>query len=110
MEHGVEDGDYPVFEGAVVAVGDYEVADSVHTFGSKTGSRRGEGSEVGVSEAFDEVFFHSAGRGDDGGDMVMLNEVAECFTKSGRDQIGRVAEEYGGLRSCFWISPCSLFE
>ena len=29
-EHGVEDGNYPVFEGAVVAVGDYEIADAIH--------------------------------------------------------------------------------
>lgn len=34
-QHGVEDGDDPVFEEAVVVVGDDEVADSVEAFGAE---------------------------------------------------------------------------
>ena len=46
-EQGVEDGHYPVFEGAVVAVGHDEVADSVHAFFSEGGAVGGEGGEIG---------------------------------------------------------------
>lgn len=46
-EHGVEDRYDPVFEGAVVAVGDDEVADAVHAFFSQGGAVGGEGGEVG---------------------------------------------------------------
>lgn len=64
-EHGVEDGNDPVFEEAVVVVGHDEIADSVEAFGTELRAGRGEGAHVGVAEAFYQVFFYSAGRGDD---------------------------------------------
>ena len=52
-EHGVEDGDYPVFKGAVVAVGYDEVADAVQAFFAQEAAVGAEGGEVGRREAFD---------------------------------------------------------
>ena len=73
QEHGVEDRDHPVFEGAVVAVGHDEVADAVHAFFSQGGAVGAEGGEIGWREAFDEVFFDAAGGGYDGGDVGVLD-------------------------------------
>ena len=75
-EHGVEDWDDPVFEGAVVAVGHDEVADAVQAFFAQGGAVGGEGGEVGRREAFDKVFFDAAGGCDNGGDVTVLYEVA----------------------------------
>lgn len=96
-EHLVEDGDDPVFEGAVVVVWDDEVADAVEALGAEGGAGGGEGGEVGRGEAFDEVFFDAAGGGDDGGDVFVLDEVAEGGAEAGGDEVGGVAEEDGGF-------------
>ena len=95
-EHGVEDGEEPVFEGAVVAVGDDEVADAVEAAVAEGGAVGGEGGEVGGCEAFDEVLFDAAGGGDDGGDVGVLDEVAEGGAEARGDEVGGVAEEEGG--------------
>ena len=52
-EHGVQDGDYPVFKSAVVAVGHDEVADAVQAFFAQGGAVGGEGGEVSRRKAFD---------------------------------------------------------
>lgn len=72
-EHGVEDGDDPVFKGAVVTVGHDEVADSVHALRTQGGAVGVEGGEVGWSKTFDQVFFDAAGGGYDGGDVPVLD-------------------------------------
>ena len=96
-EHGVEDRDDPVFEGAVVAVGDDEVADAVHALFPQAGAVGAEGGEVGGREAFDQVFFDAAGGGDDGGDVGVLDQVAEGGAEARGDEVGGVAEEEGGF-------------
>jgi len=50
-----------------------------------------EGAHVGVSEAFYEVFFDAAGCGYDCGDVLVLDEVAECASEAGRNEVGGVA-------------------
>ncbi len=77
LKHFIKDGYNPVLKLAVVGVGDDEISYTIHTARSQTGPGGGELSKVGVSETFDEVFFDSAGGGDDGGDVVMLNEIAK---------------------------------
>ena len=106
-EHGVEDGDDPVFEGAVVAVGHDEVADAVHALFAEGGAVGGEGGEVGGREAFDQVFFDAAGRGDDGGDVAVLDEVAQGGAQAGRDEVGRVAEEEGRSGARFGVAEAA---
>jgi hypothetical protein len=46
LEHGVENGHYPVFKGTVIAVGHDEVAGPVHPFGAQPGARRGERPKI----------------------------------------------------------------
>lgn len=98
-EHGVEDGDDPVFEGAVVAVRHHEVADAVHAPAAEVGAVGAEGGEVGGREALDEVFLDAAGRRHDGGDVGVLDQVAQRGAEPGRDEVGGVAEEEGRLRA-----------
>ena len=93
-EHGVEDGHDPVFEGAVVAVGHDEVADAVHAFFSQGGAVGAEGGQIGGGEAFDQVFFDAAGRGHYGGDVAVLDEVADSGAEARGDEVGGVAEKY----------------
>lgn len=107
-EEGVEDGDDPVFEEAVVGVWDDEVADAVHAFLAQVGAVGGEAAEVGGAETFDEVFFDAAGRGDDGGDVFVFDEVAEDGAEAGGDEVGGVAEEDGGFGVGFGVSPVFL--
>ena len=108
-EHGVQDRDYPVFEEAVVVVWDDEVADAVEALGAEGGARGGEGADVGVCEAFDEVFFDAAGGGDDGGDVGVLGEVAEGAAEAGGDEVAGVAEEDGCWGVSFRIAPGALW-
>ena len=109
-EQRVEDGDEPVFEGAVVAVGHDEVADAVHARGAEAGSGRAEGAEVGGRKAFDQVFLHAAGCCHDGGDVLVLHQVADRVAQPGGDQVGRVAEENGRFGAAFGVSPGSLWD
>lgn len=73
FEHFVEDGEQPVFEGAVIAVGDDEVADTVHALAAEGDAGCGEGAEVGWGEALDEILLDAAGGGDDCGDVFVLD-------------------------------------
>lgn len=107
-KHRVEDGHDPVLEGAVVGVGHDEVADAVEALGAQRGAGGAEGGEVGRAEAFDEVFFDAAGGGDDGGDVPVLDEVAEGAAEAGGDEVGGVAEEDGGFFRGGWVSPGAL--
>ena len=100
-EHGVEDGHEPVFEGAVVAVGDDEVADAVEALGAQGGAVGAEGGEVGRREAFDEVFFDAAGRGHDGGHVRVLDQVAQGGAQARGHEVRGVAEEEGRFGARF---------
>ena len=108
LEHLVENGHDPVLEGAVVAVGDHEVADAVHALFAQVGARRGEGAQVGGGETLDKVFLNAAGRGDNGRDMFMLDQVAQCFAQARRDEIGRISEKDGGAVARLRVSPGAL--
>ncbi len=72
------------------------------------GAVGGEAAEVGGAETFDEVFFDAAGRGDDGGDVFVFDEVAEDGAEAGGDEVGGVAEEDGGFGVGFGVSPVFL--
>lgn len=96
-EHGVEDGHDPVFEGAVVAVGHHEVADAIQALFPKGSAIGAEGGEVGGREALDQVLFDATGRGDNGGDVAVLDEVADGGAEARGDEVGGVAEEDGRL-------------
>ena len=102
-EHGIEDRDDPVLKGAVVAVGHDEVADAVHAFCPQVGAVGAEGGEIGGGEAFDQVFFDAAGRRDDGGDVAVLDEVAEGGAEARGDEVGGVAEEEGRFGAGFRV-------
>lgn len=103
-EHGVEDGHDPVLKGAVVAVGHDEVADAVQALFPQGGAVGTEGGEVCGREAFDQVFFDAAGRGDDGGDVAVLDEVADRGAEARGDEVGGVAEEDGRFGVCFRVA------
>jgi len=107
-EQLVQDRDHPVFEKAVVVVRDDEVADAVHACFSERGAGSGEGGYVGWGEAFDEVFFDAAGCGYDGGDVAVLDEVAEGGAEAGGDEVGGEAEEDGGFGVGGGLSPVFL--
>ena len=102
-EHGVEDRDDPVLKGTVVAVGHDEVANAVHAFFPQVGAVGAEGGKIGGGEAFDQVLFDAAGRRDDGGDVAVLDEVAEGGAEARGDEIGGVAEEDGRFGAGFWV-------
>ena len=76
-EHGVEDGDDPVFKGAVVAIGHDEVTDAVETPFAQAGAVGGKGGQVGGCEALDQVLLDAAGRRYNGGHVAVLHEVAD---------------------------------
>lgn len=76
LEHLVEDGDDPVLKGAIVGVGNDEVPDAVEALLAQVGARGAKGRHVRVAEALDQVLLDAAGRGDDGRDVLVLNEVA----------------------------------
>lgn len=107
-QHGVEDGQHPVLEGAVVVVGHDEVADAVQALCTQAGAGRGELAQVGRAQTLDEVLLDAAGRGDDGGDMLVLYQVAQRLAQARGDQVGRVAQEQGGAVACFGIPPRAL--
>jgi hypothetical protein len=83
LEHLVKDGDDPVLEGAVVCVGDDEVADAVEALAAEFGAGGAEGADVGVCKTLDEVFLDTSGSGDNGGDVAVFNEPAEDASEPG---------------------------
>ena len=102
-EHGVEDRDDPVFKGAVVAVGHDKVADAVHAFFPQFGAVGAEGGEIGGGETFDQVFFDAASRRDNGGDVAVLDEIAEGGAEARGNEVGGVAEEDGRFGAGLWV-------
>ena len=102
-EHGVEDRDDPVLKGTVVAVGHDEVADAVHAFFPQVGALGAEGGKIGGGKAFDQVLFDAASRRDNGGDVAVLDEVAEGGAEARGDEVGGVAEEDGRLGAGLWV-------
>lgn len=97
LQHLIQDGDQPIFKCTVVAVRDDEVADAVQSFGTQPSARGGKGAHVGGSQAFNEIFLHSASRGDNGGDVTVADQVADGVSKPGGDEVGGVSEKDGGL-------------
>ena len=59
-QHGVEDGQHPVLEGAVVVVGHDEVADAVEALCAQAGAGGGEVAQIGGPQALDEVLLDAA--------------------------------------------------
>lgn len=109
-KHCVKDGDDPIFEFAVVVVGDDEITDTIHAGFTQCGTVKVESAHVGRGETFDEIFLDPAGGCDNGGDVGMLSEVAEGFAKARGDEVGCITEEDGGfLRRRRGICPCSLY-
>ena len=102
-EHGVEDRDDPVLKGTVVAIGHDEVADAIHAFFPQVGAIGAEGGEIGGGKAFDQVFFDAAGRRDNGGDVTVLDEIAEGGAEARGDEVGGVAEEDGRFGAGLWV-------
>lgn len=94
-EHGVENGHDPILEGAVVAVGHDEVADAIQALFPQGSAVSAEGGEESGCEALDQVLFDAAGRGDDGRDVAVLDEVADRGAEARGDEVGGVAEEDG---------------
>ena len=81
-EHLVEQRHDPVLKGAVVAVGHDEVADAVHALLAQAGAGRREGAQVRGRQALDQVLLDTAGRRDNGRDMAVLDQVAQCFAQA----------------------------
>lgn len=65
LKHLVENGDDPVFEGAVVRIRNNEVSNAVETLAAEFGSRGTEGTNICVTKALDEILFDATSRGDD---------------------------------------------
>lgn len=91
FQHLVENRDDPVFESAVIVVWDNEITDAVQTLLAQVGAWGAEGSHVCVAETFDEVLLNATSSGDDGGNVLVLNQPAEDTAEAGRDEIGGVA-------------------
>lgn len=97
----IENRNYPVLKGAVVAVGNDEVADTIEALGTKTSSWGRETAQISGSKTFNKVLFYTTGSCNDCGDMLMLNQIADCFPETGGYQIGGVPEEDCGLITSF---------
>ena len=108
LEHGVEDGHDPVLKGAVVLVGHDEVADAVEALEAEALAVGAEGGHVGVAEALDKVLLDAAGGGDDGRDVLVLDQVAQDAAEARRDEVGGVAEEDCRLVVGLGVPPGSL--
>lgn len=64
-QHLVEYGQRPIFEHAVIAVGNQQISDSIDGPLSKFGTRVVEIAQIRRGEALDEVFFDTASTRDD---------------------------------------------
>lgn len=109
FQHRVQNGHHPVLERAVVAVRDNQIADAIHALCAQTRARRGEGTEVGRRKALDEVLLDAARRGDNGGDMPVLDKVPQCLAQARGDEIRRVAQKHRGAVARLWVAPCALW-
>lgn len=99
---------HPVLKLAVIAIGNDQIADAIHALFAQRCAGKCEGAEKSGCEAFDQVLFDAAGGGDDGGDVFVLDEVAQGFAQAGGDEVGGVAEKDGGAFTRFWVFPCYL--
>lgn len=97
LQQGVQDRHQPVLEGAVVGVGHHQVADPVQALGPQVLAHGAELGHVGVAQALDEVLLDAAGCRHNGAHVLMLHEPTEDAPQAGRDHVGRVAQEDGGL-------------
>lgn len=107
-EHGVEDRDQPVFEGAVVVVWYDEVVDAVQTLCAEGGAGCLLRDDVCRGEAFDKVFFDPAGGRHDGVDVFVLDQPAKSVAQPRGYEIRGVAEEDGGPLTSLWVFPGAL--
>nr|POE65042.1 hypothetical protein CFP56_34710 [Quercus suber] len=107
LQHPVQDGDDPILERAIVAVGNDEVADAVHALLPQACAVGREGAQVGGGQAFDEVLLDPARGRDDGGDVSMLDQPAERLAEAGGDQVRGVTQEDGGAVARRGIAPQS---
>lgn len=101
VHHLIEDGHDPVFKLAVVVVRDEEVADAVQAPPAESCAVVVEFAVRGEerrTEALDQVFLDPTCGGDETVDVVVLDEEADHFAESGRDEVRGVAEEDGAAR------------
>ena len=107
-KQAVQDRNQPVLERAVVVVWDDEVADPVHALFAQSRAGHAEGAEVRLRQALDEVFLDAASRRHDGGDVLVLDEVADRLAQAGRDQVRCVAEKDCRFDAGVGVAPCLL--
>ena len=86
-EHFVQDGHHPIFEGAIIAVRDEQVADAVHTLLAERSAGSSEGSQIRWRKTLDEIFFDATRSSHDGRDVLVLNEPSQGLAKARGDQV-----------------------
>jgi len=72
-QHSIQDGCEPILEFTVIIVWNDEVSNTVHTTLPQFSAIEMEICQVGLSEAFDEIFFDAACCRDKDRDMFVLN-------------------------------------
>ena len=96
VQHAVQDGQQPVLECTVIVIGHKQVADAVEAAGPQIGPDCCERSQVRRGQTLDQVLFDPARRGDDGGDVTVLDEEPQGLPQARGDEVGGVAQEDGG--------------
>ncbi|KAG5458967.1 MAG: hypothetical protein BJ554DRAFT_719, partial [Olpidium bornovanus] len=99
-EHAIQDGHDPVFEPAVVVVGDEQVAYAVQSLAPELRSWQLKVAKVGGAKALYDVLLNSAGAGDDAVDERVLHQEAYRLTQARGDEVGSIAQEDLAPRLC----------
>ncbi|GIX63458.1 actin, putative [Babesia caballi] len=87
----------PLLEGAVVVVGDEEVADAVEAALAHRGAVHVELADVRLAHALDQVLLHPAAAGDDDVDQLVLGQVDERVAQPAADHVRGEGEPDGAL-------------
>lgn len=81
LSHALQDRHDPIFKLAIVVIGNDQVSNAVHAPFPKRRAIKCKVAEVGVAEAFDEIFLDPARGGTDSGDELVLDEEQQNLAK-----------------------------
>ena len=107
LKHVVEDRHDPVFEVAVVVVGDDEVASAVQTLQTEVTTIQIEFADVELAHALDEVLLDSSARRNHNIHQMVLHQVVDDLSHTATHHVAGVRKEDRALLvlSEFRVAP-----
>ena len=109
-QHCIQNRRQPILKSTIIIIRNNQIPNPIQPRLPQLFSGKRKGAQVCGGKTLDDVLLNAACGGHDSGDVVVLDEVADCLAETRGDEVGRVAEENSALcgrgRGLFVLVVC----